>query len=110
MKALASNRLQPMPWLITGVISIGIVGVLSLIYLQRQQPPVATQKTIAVQQYDLMAKIQASGVLQAERIINLSPEDSGKIAELLIQEGDFVVKGQVIARMTSRRNQAEIAQ
>jgi len=52
----------------------------------------------------------AGGVVQAERATNLSPEGSGKIAELFIQEGDRVSTGQMIARMVNRRSQAEVAQ
>ncbi|MEM1251775.1 MAG: efflux RND transporter periplasmic adaptor subunit [Cyanobacteria bacterium P01_H01_bin.21] len=110
MKELALTRIKPIPKWIIGVIAVGTIGALSLSYLQRRQQPVTTQQTITVKQQNLMAKIQASGVVQAERTINLSPEDAGKIAELFIQEGDFVSQGQIIARMTSRRNQAEVAQ
>lgn len=110
MKELTLTRIKPIPKWIIGVIAVGTIGALSLIYIQRRQQPVTTQQTVDVKQQNLTSKIQASGVVQAERTINLSPEDSGKIAELFIQEGDFVSQGQIIARMTSRRSQAEVAQ
>ena len=110
MKELTKTRIKPIPKWIIGVIAVGTIGALSLIYIQRRQQPVTTQQTVDVKQQNLTSKIQASGVVQAERTINLSPEDSGKIAELFIQEGDFVSQGQIIARMTSRRSQAEVAQ
>ena len=108
MKAHVLPRLKPIPFWIIGLTAAGVIGAIAL--TQQRQTPVITQQTIQVKQQDLTAKIQASGVVQAERTINLSPEDSGKIAELFIQEGDFVSQGQIIARMTSRRNKAEVAQ
>ncbi|MBE7383610.1 MAG: efflux RND transporter periplasmic adaptor subunit [Leptolyngbya sp. SIO1E4] len=85
----------------------------ALVYLQQRQSgfsPSLDQQTVLVERQDLTSQILASGVVQAERTINLSPEDSGKIAELLVQEGDFVTQGQMIARMASRRSQAEVNQ
>ena len=109
MKAHVLPRLKPIPFWIIGLTAAGVIGA-AIALVQLRQPPVSTEQTVPVTQQDLTSKIQASGVVQAERIINLSPEDSGKIAELYIQEGDFVSQGQIIARMTNRRSQAEVAQ
>ncbi len=95
-----------------GLIAIGLAGS-TLIYLQQRQRTadiLSSQQTIQVERQDLASQILAGGVVQAERSTTLSPEGSGKIAELFIQEGDSVTQGQVIARMVSRRSQAEVAQ
>ena len=100
------------PWL-WGLMAAASFGAIAGIYLQQRQADTTTssaQQTVLVERQDLTTQIQASGVVQAERTINLSSEESGKIAELLIQEGDFVTEGQVIAYMTSRRRQAEVDQ
>lgn len=96
-----------------GLMAAAGVGAIAIVYVQQRLDPTAsssTQQTVLVERQDLKTQIQASGVVQAERTINLSSEDSGKIAELFIQEGDFVTEGQVVARMTSRRRQAEVEQ
>lgn len=67
-------------------------------------------QTIAVKPQDLIVQIQANGIVQALRTNNLSPDEPGRIAELLIEEGDRVSRGQVIARMDSDRIQAQVAQ
>ncbi|NEZ60793.1 efflux RND transporter periplasmic adaptor subunit [Adonisia turfae] len=110
MKAQTLTRLKPIPPWSVGIVAVGLVGAIAFTYIQQRQPPIAEQQTVFVKKQDLNSQIQASGVVQAERVINLSPEDSGKIAELFIQEGDFITQGHVIARMTSRRSQAEVEQ
>lgn len=114
MKAHAWTRFKPVaPW-IWGLMAAASVGAIAIVYAQQRLANTAAsssaQQTVLVERQDLTTQIQASGVVQAERTINLSSEDSGKIAELFIQEGDFVTEGQVVARMTSRRRQAEVEQ
>ncbi len=55
--------------------------------------------TVAVESGTLPGLITASGGLQAERSVNVSPERQGLLDELLVKEGDKVNKGQLIAKM-----------
>jgi HlyD family secretion protein len=90
-----------------------VVGGSAMAYWQQRQAAsdiLSNQQTILVKSQDLVLQIQAGGIVQAERATNLSPEGSGKIEALFIKEGDAVTQGQVIARMVSRRNQAEVDQ
>jgi membrane fusion protein (multidrug efflux system) len=43
-------------------------------------------------------------------LVSISPTDSGTLAELNVQDGDFVHKGQLIARLNSDTSQAQLAQ
>jgi HlyD family secretion protein len=67
-------------------------------------------QTISIKSQDLSVQIQGNGAVQAIRTNNLSPDEPGRIAELYIEEGDRVTKGQVMARMESDRLQAEVKQ
>ncbi|MEO0488124.1 MAG: efflux RND transporter periplasmic adaptor subunit [Cyanobacteria bacterium P01_A01_bin.123] len=113
MKAQLWTRIKPIPVWVGGIAAAVVVGGLVMVYFQQRQGAASlssNQQTILVERQNLTPQIQASGVVQAESTINVSPEDSGKIAELFIQEGDVVAEGQIIARMTSRRRQADVAQ
>ncbi|MEO1389403.1 MAG: efflux RND transporter periplasmic adaptor subunit [Cyanobacteria bacterium J06634_6] len=106
------KRIKPIRIWLGGLIAIGLVAG-SLLYWQQRHKianTLSNQQTVRVERQDLASQILAGGVVQAERSTTLSPEGSGKIAELFIQEGDSVVQGQMIARMISRRAQAEVAQ
>ena len=61
-----------------------------------------------VQTKDWVVPIEASGVVQAVQTINLSPSESGRIAQMYVTEGDRVAKGQIIARMDSNSFQADV--
>ena len=43
--------------------------------------------------------ISASGELQSERTVNISPKKQGILADILVEAGDQIKKGQLIARM-----------
>jgi HlyD family secretion protein len=77
---------------------------------QEQALESIASQTISIKSQDLAVQIQGNGAVQAIRTNNLSPDEPGRIAELYIEEGDRVTKGQVIARMESDRLQAEVKQ
>jgi HlyD family secretion protein len=50
-------------------------------------------------QVNITEKVNASGKIQPEIEVKLSPDVSGEVTELNIQEGDSVVKGQLLLRI-----------
>ena len=111
MKAYLPTRLKAVsPWL-WRLLAVVLIGGGAGFYLQHRlarPAEIANRQTVVVERQDIAPQIQASGLVQANRSTNLSPEGAGKIAELFIQEGDTVTEGQVVARMESRQNQAEV--
>ncbi|MEL7142080.1 MAG: biotin/lipoyl-binding protein, partial [Cyanobacteria bacterium J06573_11] len=106
------KRIKPIAVWLSGLIAVGALGSALVLWQQRSQgvSKITDAQTVSVVRQDLASEILAGGLVQAERATNLSPEGSGKISELFIQEGDRVTQGQMIARMVSRRAQAEVAQ
>ncbi|MEM9265355.1 MAG: efflux RND transporter periplasmic adaptor subunit [Cyanobacteria bacterium P01_F01_bin.13] len=73
--------------------------------------------TVPVESTEVTVRINASGEVEAFRTVNLSPKNSGIVAELLVEQGDSVKQGQVVARMDIddlnaqlRQNQANLAE
>jgi len=65
----------------------------------------------AVQKRTIVETVSASGQIYPEVEVKISPDISGEITELNVQEGDSVRKGQVLARIyadiySDQRNQA----
>lgn len=112
-QTLPSSRVKkPNIW-IFGLLTVGLIGTATTVYLKTQETTPEqdlTSQTVPVQTKDWVVQIQASGVVQAVQKINLSPEESGRIAQLYINEGSRVQKGQIIARMSSDRIQAQVNQ
>lgn len=68
---------------------------------------VAVEKAIA---RDITEEVTASGTIYPENEIKISPDVSGEITELLVQEGDTVKKGQVLVRINPDIYQTQLEQ
>ncbi|MEN9216705.1 MAG: efflux RND transporter periplasmic adaptor subunit [Gloeomargarita sp. HHBFW_bins_162] len=105
---LIRKRMQGIPrWvLVTGV------GVLLLLGAgvwvrgrsQRNLSDISTL-TVPVTTRDLTVRIPASGRVEPDQRVNLSPKVSGQLVALYVEQGDRVRQGQVIARMDDRELQ-----
>src|SRR5450631_2644027 len=96
------------------LISLGIVVVL-LVVLSKMgafgdsgETKVTAEK---VQRRTITELVNASGKIYPEVEVKVSPDISGEITELTVQEGDSVKKGQILARIyadiyTIQRDQA----
>ena len=69
-----------------------------------------TALTVAVQPENLTVRLTASGSVAPAQTVNLSPKAAGRVAELFVEQGDFVQTGQPIARMENQELLAQRAQ
>ena len=103
---------QPAPWAI-GLLAAGLLGTGAVTYTLHQRqaaaPDVAAM-TVPVQSQPLRVRITASGTVQPIQTVNLSPKSAGIVAELLVEQGDRVSQGQVVARMENTDIQAQLTQ
>lgn len=100
------------PWIL-GLVTAGILGVGGVTYVAVREftdRPDLSTLTVPVEAQDVTARITASGTVQPIQTVNLSPKDSGILAELYVEQGDRVSAGEVIARMESDSIGAELAQ
>ncbi|RSK39586.1 efflux RND transporter periplasmic adaptor subunit [Hymenobacter perfusus] len=58
----------------------------------------------------IVEKVSASGKVQPETEVKISPDVSGEITELYVQEGDSVKKGQLLLRIRPDNYQAVVSQ
>lgn len=76
----------------------------------RVQRRVERLATASVSQADLFASTDATGVVNAVRKVNLSPNVASRIAQLQVAEGDRVAAGALVARMESEAIEARANQ
>lgn len=110
--SLTGKNRQPNPWLI-GLVAAGLIGTGAATYsvIQRRSAPLdITTMTVPVDSQSLQVRITASGTVQPIQTVNLSPKNPGVLAELFVQQGDRVEKGQLIARMENDEIQAKLLQ
>ncbi|MEA5463898.1 HlyD family secretion protein [Leptothoe sp. PORK10 BA2] len=98
-------------WLWAGLPFLALLAVLFgrnlLVNGQASDSELLTQ---AVEQATVPVVITANGTVEAERSINLSPKNAGVVAMLLVEEGDRVTQGQVVALMDDSNLRGELLQ
>ena len=102
---------------IIGVIGLIVIGTAATVQASRVRTTGVEVRTEGVELRDLVQVVTASGNIRARRTVDVSSEVSAKVAQLLIDEGDDVVRGQVLLRLEPdlyqaavSRNEASLAQ
>ena len=107
----SSKIKHPGRWLI-GLSLVGLVtvGAISVSRRNRTIDYDLNALTVAVGEDVITIRITASGTVEPVRTVNLSPNTSGIVEELYVEQGDRVTQGQIIARMDSEQIDAQIVQ
>ncbi|HXY39007.1 MAG TPA: efflux RND transporter periplasmic adaptor subunit [Vicinamibacteria bacterium] len=92
---------------VLGVIAaVAIVGSIVGFNVSRESRQRITVQTGKVGRHDLTQIVTASGEVRPKRYVNVGANVSGRLIEINVKEGDWVEKGQVLARVESERYQA----
>jgi HlyD family secretion protein len=94
---------------LVGIAIVAVLGLgawLSITQGRDQGIPVRTE---VVQRRDLIETVTASGNIRARRTVDISSDVSARVAELLVQEGDDVRRGQTLLRLDPAQYQANVA-
>lgn len=101
---------HPSRWLL-GILSAGVLvgGTSYFVIANRATPKLdIAALTVPVAAKDVTLRITASGKVVPVQSVNLSPKTSGRLVQLLVEQGDRVEQGQVIARMDDTDLQAQL--
>jgi HlyD family secretion protein len=92
-----SNRI----WIIIGVALLALVAFLIIAKKSGWvgKPDAAAVEFTKVEQIDLTETVSASGKIQPELEVSITPDVPGEIIGLYIEEGDSVKKGQLLLRI-----------
>ncbi|MDB5986940.1 MAG: efflux transporter periplasmic adaptor subunit [Nevskia sp.] len=99
-------------WLIAGVIVLLLIGAGLWLGLRSGGVPVhvATAQALSSGAAAAGSLLDASGYVVARRQATVSAKITGKVVELLIEEGSHVDDGQVVARLDDTNTRAELGQ
>lgn len=93
-------------WLVLGLLLAGGVG----LYLRgKKEKPVAVTVDRAVKK-TIIQLVSATGKVQPETEVKISPEVAGEIIELPIKDGQTVKKGDLLLKIRPDNYQAQVAQ
>jgi len=94
---------------IIGVIVVAVLGTAAALSATRGNDRGAEVRMEAIEARDLVEIVTASGNIRARRTVDVSSDVSAKVAELLVKEGDDVVRGQVLLRLDPDQYQASLS-
>lgn len=95
---------KPLPWLLS-LLGIGIVVVGIFSYRLAYGPPKESaldKYTVEATAETLAVEIKASGTVQPQQTVNISPKSPGRLLQLFVEQGDIVKKGDRIAVMENQ--------
>lgn len=96
---MKSKKNKLLKWLIIAVVALivfGVIGKKAGWIGGQEKKSVATEKA---KKRDVIEIVSASGKIQPEVQVKISPDVSGEIVELHVKEGDRVTKGQLLAKI-----------
>ncbi|MCH8536907.1 MAG: efflux RND transporter periplasmic adaptor subunit [Alkalimonas sp.] len=94
--------------LIFAVIVAVLIGMISLSQYRKQQQT-TTVTTALVTEGSLADSILASGNLEFNTQIQIRSEVTGRVLDVLVEEGDMVEKGQILMRLDSTAFEADVS-
>ncbi|WP_338441389.1 efflux RND transporter periplasmic adaptor subunit [Synechococcus elongatus IITB4] len=103
---------QVHPWVLT-LIAIAVIGSGTGVWWllrSRASEAVLDRYTVPVKVETLQETVTASGSIVPVRTVNLSPKTAGLLVEVLVEQGQRVEQGQLIARMDNRDLRAQQTQ
>jgi macrolide-specific efflux system membrane fusion protein len=93
-------------WVVLFLIVVTAIG--SYVYIAKNRKPEITYKEHTIRRDDLEISVQATGAIQPENRLVVKPQIAGRVDEILVQEGQKVRAGQLLARMSSNDRAALI--
>lgn len=89
--------------------SVLVIGSTTFLVVNRATPRLDIDSlTVPVQSKNTTLQITASGSVKPIQSVNVSPKTSGRLVQLLVEQGDKVERGQIIARMDNADLQAQL--
>jgi HlyD family secretion protein len=94
--------------IIIGVLVVAVLGAAAALSVTRSRGQGIEVRTEVVERRDLVEIVTASGKIRARRTVDISSDVSARVAELLIDEGDDVVRGQTLLRLEPDQYRASL--
>ena len=85
-------------WLIFSLLLIGLLGASCSSIIPTESEPETTDIPVIIAD----TRVVADGMLVPQDFVDLAFVSGGEVAEVLVEEGDFVTTGDVIARLSGR--------
>ncbi len=100
--------------LITGIILVSVIAGITVFFLNSKGSDSGMNKEkikeVIVERGTFQIIVMANGVVKSIDRIEIKSKASGEMVELPVEEGDFISRGDLIARLDQKDERAEVAQ
>ena len=93
---------------VTSIVGVIVIAIIFAVTMGGKEKPISVQ-TEKVSRQTITEVVQATGKIQPETMVKISPEVPGEIVSLPFKEGDHVRKGQLIAKIKPTTFQEQYA-
>src|SRR5271169_5889592 len=93
---------------VIGIVGAAVLGGIVLYSVQQANKDVVTVQTAKVAREDITSMVTASGEIRPKTYTNVLGEGFGKITEIVVKEGDYVNKGDVLLKLESIQPSADV--
>lgn len=95
--------------IILGVVVVAVLGSAAALSISRSRAQGIEVRTEVIERRDVVEIVTASGNIRARRTVDISSDVSARVAELLVDEGDDVVRGQTLLRLEPDQYQSSVS-
>jgi HlyD family secretion protein len=86
------------------------LGAAALLAACKEEVPAPVYQALPVETRDIVVSVQASGTIQPDTVVEVKSKASGEILDLLVETGQAVKRGQLMARIDPRNPRNTLAQ
>ncbi|MDH3205292.1 MAG: efflux RND transporter periplasmic adaptor subunit [Gemmatimonadota bacterium] len=101
--------MQTQKKVLVGIAIVAVLGLGAWLSITQRRDQGIQVSTEVIGRHDLVEIVTASGNIRARRTVDISSDVSARVAELLIDEGDDVRRGQTLLRLDPTQYQASAA-
>lgn len=95
--------------IIIGIAVVAVLGSAAVLSATRGREGGIEVRTEVIKHRDLVEIVTASGNIRSRRTVDISSDVSARVSQLLIDEGDDVVAGQILLRLEPDQYQAALS-
>jgi len=95
--------------IILGIVIVAVLGSAAGLSVARSRRQGIEVRTEVIERRDVVEIVTASGNIRARRTVDISSDVSARVAELLVDEGDDVVRGQTLLRLEPDQYQSAVS-
>lgn len=95
--------------IIIGIVVVAVLGSAAGLSVARSRRQGIEVRTEVIERREVVEIVTASGNIRARRTVDISSDVSARVAELLVDEGDDVVRGQTLLRLEPDQYQSSVS-